>query len=102
MIKHAMKALFRSGRSGRGLQPVHEITLYGRPGCHLCEDARALLDRLGRRYLMRVNEVDITQDAELVRAYDLVIPVVVIGGVELTAPIREADVIRVLEASGRG
>ena len=81
-------------------QPV-EITLYSRPGCHLCDDARALLHRLERRYPMRVTEVDITRDPALLRKYDIVIPVLELRGAHLEAPIREEAVIRALEARGQ-
>jgi glutaredoxin len=71
---------------------VRQVTLYGKPGCHLCEDARVLLDRLGRRYPIDLTEVDITSDPALFRRYDIQIPVIVIDGTrELTAPIQEKD-----------
>lgn len=69
----------------------HHVTLYGKPGCHLCEDARALLDRLGADRRFQLEEVDITTDPELFRRYDIRIPVILIdGAVELEAPIRES------------
>lgn len=77
-------------------QPVRYVTLYGKPGCHLCEDARALLQRLGRRYPLHITEVDITTDPALFRKYDIVIPVLTIGAVTLEAPIRDEDVRRAL------
>ncbi|HLJ69092.1 MAG TPA: glutaredoxin family protein [Chloroflexota bacterium] len=67
---------------------VRQITLYGKPGCHLCEDARALLANLARRYPMNVTEIDIRGDPALFREYDIRIPVIVIDGDrELEAPI---------------
>ena len=78
-------------RSSRGRRP-HAVVLYGKPGCHLCDDARTLLQRLGRRYTLTVREIDITTDAALYRQYDIVIPVIVLDGVHrLEAPIREGD-----------
>jgi glutaredoxin len=59
------------------------VTLYTRPGCHLCEDARAVVERvcadLGEEYV----EVDITSgpDAEaLSRRYGEEIPVTLVDG----------------------
>ena len=44
------------------------VTLYSRPGCHLCDDARAVIERvcadLGEAY----DEVAIVDDPELLRA----------------------------------
>ncbi len=57
------------------------LTLFGRPGCHLCDDARAVLDRVGAAY----DEVDIEADDELFRRYLERIPVVVLDGEELFA-----------------
>jgi glutaredoxin len=55
------------------------ITLYGRPGCHLCDDARALLERVGEPF----DEVDIESDDALLKRYLERIPVVAIDGQEL-------------------
>lgn len=76
--------------------PRHVI-LYGKPGCHLCEDARLLLAELERRYPMTLTEVDITADPQLFRRYDIRIPVVVIdGGAEIEAPVTRAALERAL------
>ena len=73
------------------------VTLYSRPGCHLCEDARQLLVHLSPKFRIEINEVDITSDPDLVRRYDIRIPVMVFpNGRELEAPIRESDVRREL------
>jgi glutaredoxin len=53
--------------------------MYSRPGCHLCDDARAVLDRIGEPF----TEIDITTDDALHAAYLERIPVVVLDGVEL-------------------
>jgi glutaredoxin len=67
-----------------------QVTLYERPGCHLCEDAEQLLKRLARRYPMTLEKIDITSDPELVRRYDIMIPVIVVhGGTEIAAPVDE-------------
>lgn len=82
-------------------EPV-PVRLYERPGCHLCEDAEALLRRLARRYPMRIEKVDITSDPDLVRRYDIVIPVIVVNGRhELSAPIDERALKKALKSAGR-
>ena len=54
------------------------LVLYGRPGCHLCDDARAILVRVGAPF----SEVDITTDDALHAAYLERIPVVTLDGEE--------------------
>jgi len=53
--------------------------LYGRPGCHLCEEARLRLEALG----LRVEERDVTQDEALHSRYLERIPVGVLDGREV-------------------
>ncbi|MEO8246511.1 MAG: glutaredoxin family protein [Chloroflexota bacterium] len=71
--------------------PEPEIVLYERDGCHLCEEARVLLDTmLGPD---RYRRVDIDTDDDLLVAYAYRIPVVAIDGVDrLEAPIAGPDV----------
>ncbi|TGN62708.1 glutaredoxin family protein [Nocardioides eburneiflavus] len=56
------------------------VTLYSRPGCHLCDDARAVIaavcDELGEAY----EEVDITTDDDLEDRYRDEIPVTLVDG----------------------
>ena len=55
------------------------LVLYGRPGCHLCDDARVVLERIGHPF----EEVDIESDDALLQRYLERIPVVALDGVEL-------------------
>ena len=59
------------------------VTLYGRDGCHLCDDARAALERVRARVPFELAEVDIESDDALHRAYLERIPVVALDGEEL-------------------
>ncbi len=56
------------------------VTLYTRPGCHLCDDARAVVARvcadLGEHY----DEVDITTDPALLARFTEEIPVTFVDG----------------------
>jgi glutaredoxin len=58
------------------------VTLYGKPGCHLCDDARAVVvaARDERRFELR--EVDVSLDPVLHGRYGARIPVVEIDGQE--------------------
>ena len=55
------------------------LVLYGRPGCHLCDEARAVLERVGHPF----EEVDIEADDDLLARYLERIPVVALDGSEL-------------------
>lgn len=59
-----------------------EVVLYGRPGCHLCEEARAVLERVRAQVPFRLEERDIEADEHLLRRYLERIPVVTIDGEE--------------------
>ena len=56
------------------------VVLYGRPGCHLCEDAKDVLLRTRRRHTFELLERNIEADETLLRAYLERIPVVTIDG----------------------
>jgi glutaredoxin len=58
------------------------VTLYGKPGCHLCEEARQVVEAVRAQQPFDLEEVDITLDPELERAYRERIPVVAIDGEE--------------------
>jgi glutaredoxin len=55
------------------------LVLYGRAGCHLCDEARTALERIGHPF----EEVDIEADDALLARYLVRIPVIALDGVEL-------------------
>ena len=59
------------------------VTLYTRPGCHLCDDARAAIERVRERTPFRLLEIDIESDDALHRTYLERIPVVELDGEQL-------------------
>ena len=59
------------------------VVLYARPGCHLCDDARAVIEEARAEVAFVFQEVDIESDDALVRDYGLRIPVVAIDGDEV-------------------
>ncbi|MFD7324952.1 glutaredoxin family protein [Streptomyces sp. NPDC059875] len=63
---------------------VRTVTLIGKPGCHLCDDARAVVEAVCAETGARWEENDITQDEELYRAYWEQIPVVLVDGEQHT------------------
>ncbi len=62
--------------------PAHGVTLLSRPGCHLCEDARAIISRVTAELGVPWDERDITQSPDDLRAYSEMIPVTLIDGVQ--------------------
>jgi len=60
-----------------------EVVLYGRPGCHLCDEARAVIRRVGAVHRFALSEHNIEDSDELLRAYLERIPVICIDGVEV-------------------
>ena len=60
----------------------HRITLLSRPGCHLCEQARAVIERVAADLGVPWSERDITQSPEDLRAYSEMVPVTFVDGVQ--------------------
>jgi glutaredoxin len=74
------------------------LVLYSRPGCHLCDDARVVIERVGAPY----SEIDITTDDALHAAYLERIPVVVLDGIELFEYFVDEGVLRERLGSASG
>ena len=66
------------------------LVLYGRPGCHLCDDARAVLERVGEPF----DEVNIEDDDELHARLLVRIPGVTLDGEELFEHFVEERALR--------
>ncbi len=56
-----------------------DVTLYSRPGCHLCEEAKAAIAPLLREFGAALREVNIDENAFLRERYGWDIPVIFIG-----------------------
>lgn len=59
------------------------VTLLGKPGCHLCDDARAIIERVAGELGATWEERDITADEEDYAKYWEMIPVTFVDGVQL-------------------
>ena len=57
-----------------------EVTLYTRPGCHLCEEAKSLIEPLLAEFGGRLREVNIDTDPELRERYNVDVPVIFLAG----------------------
>jgi glutaredoxin len=56
------------------------IEIYSRPGCHLCDEAKDVIERVGRRFPFALSVINIDTDPELQKLYGEQIPVVFING----------------------
>lgn len=75
---------------------MRTVTLYGRPGCGLCDEARRGIEALDRdRFRFRLVEVDIEADQALHRELLERIPVVEIEGERVAELLVDVDVLRV-------
>jgi glutaredoxin len=61
---------------------AHTITLLSRPGCHLCQEARGVIERVAGELGVAWTERDITESQEDLRDYAEMIPVTLIDGVQ--------------------
>ncbi|RYU14901.1 glutaredoxin family protein [Nocardioides iriomotensis] len=56
------------------------VTLYSKPGCHLCDDARAVIEAVCADLGESFDEVDITGSPDLMTRYGEEIPVTLVDG----------------------
>jgi len=58
------------------------IEIYSRPGCHLCDEAKEVIEPLSARYAFEVKVTNVDSSPELREAFGAEIPVVLINGKE--------------------
>ncbi|UNO41215.1 glutaredoxin family protein [Streptomyces sp. MST-110588] len=73
-----MASLF--GRGPRKNPADSTVTLIGKPGCHLCDVAQDVIEKVCAETGASWEKKDITQDADLYRKYWEQIPVVLVDG----------------------
>jgi len=56
-----------------------QVTFYTKAGCHLCEDARDMLDELAAEVPYDLTELDIRSDMALFEQYRYRIPVIIVN-----------------------
>jgi glutaredoxin len=69
------------------------LTLYGKPGCHLCEGARSVVRGVADGRGVKVVEVDVTRDPVLERRYGERIPVLALDDEELFEFVVDGDAL---------
>jgi glutaredoxin len=61
------------------LAAPRDVTIYSRPGCHLCEEAKAQIAPILKEFDARLTEINIDEDPELRARYDYDVPVIFLG-----------------------
>jgi glutaredoxin len=61
------------------LAAPRDVTLYSRPGCHLCEEAKAQIASSLEEFGARLTEINIDEDPQLRALYDYDVPVIFLG-----------------------
>ncbi|MEW2166672.1 glutaredoxin family protein [Streptomyces sp. NPDC007084] len=81
-----MSSMFRRGerRTERKAPAERLVTLIGKPGCHLCDDAQGVVEKVCADLGVPWEKKDITEDEELHRAYWEQVPVVLVDGAQHT------------------
>ena len=71
-----------------------EVQFYTREGCHLCDEALAVVERVRAELPFALEIVDVDSDPELARRYGWDVPVVVVGGRKHAKYRVDADALR--------
>ena len=80
------------------------FTLYSRPGCHLCDEMKTIVQRVARASsdAVTIEEIDISTDADLEARYGLDIPVLLIDGKKAAKyRVTEEELTRILRGRHR-
>jgi glutaredoxin len=70
------------------------VTLYGKAGCHLCDNAREAVERVRLERHFELQEVDVSLDPVLMLRYGQRIPVVEVEGEELSEYVVDEAALR--------
>ena len=74
------------------------ITVYSRPGCHLCDEMKVMVDRVARSIPLTIDIVDISSDPRLEAQYGLEIPVLLVNGKKAAKyRVTEDELVRLLK-----
>jgi glutaredoxin len=84
------------------------LTIYSRPGCHLCDEMKDVVKRVAQSIPLQLEEVDISSSRDLEEKYGLEIPVLLVDGKKAAKyRLREEELRRILarratQAGGAG
>ena len=81
-----------------GQTTPRRLTLYSKPGCHLCDDMKQVIDAVAARVPLHLDVVDISQDPALTERYGLEIPVLLVEGRKVAKyRVSESELLRALK-----
>ena len=81
------------------------LTIYSRPGCHLCDEMKAAVRRVAGSLTasITIEEIDISTDPDLEARYGLEIPVLLVDGKKVAKyRVSDEDLTRLLRARAGG
>jgi thiol-disulfide isomerase/thioredoxin len=82
------------------------LTIYSRPGCHLCDEMKAVVERVVRQSAaarLEIEEIDISTDPALEARYGVEIPVLLVDGRKVAKHrVGEQELTRMIAARQRG
>jgi glutaredoxin len=81
---------------------VISIILYSRPGCHLCDEMKAVVTRVALHTPIALTEIDITSDPDLEARYGIEIPVLMLEGKKVAKYRVTEEALRRMLASKAG
>jgi thiol-disulfide isomerase/thioredoxin len=82
---------------------VTAVTIFSRPGCHLCDDMKAVVVRVAQSVPLTIEEVDISLDPVLEARYGGDIPVLLIDGRRAAKyRVSESELLRILQGRTGG
>ncbi|MFS0822011.1 glutaredoxin family protein [Bacillus sp. 1P02SD] len=71
-----------------------QVTMYSKENCSLCRKAKKVIEELSEEYLIDLHEIDIYKDDQLLEKYQIMIPVIEIGGNEVEYGIIHKETIQ--------
>ncbi len=75
------------------------VEIYSRPGCQLCNEMKAVVERVARMVPLTLEEIDVSADAELEKRYGLEVPVLMIEGRKAAKyRVTDTELMRMLRA----
>jgi len=76
------------------------LTIYSRPGCHLCDEMKAIVERVAPTLTppATIQAIDISSNADLESRYGLEIPVLLVNGKKVAKyRVTEEELVRILK-----
>ena len=79
------------------------VTLYSRPGCHLCDEMKAVVERVALAIPLTIDVIDVSTDPQLEARYGVDIPVLLIAGKKAAKHrVSEEELRRILKGRWAG